>query len=166
MGGAHRRAARRDDRDLTALLDELAPVPGPRGRYDAVLAADRNDAEPIAPAQIEDLARRWSAEYPLFGGSPAADPWRARRGRSGGAPAAAAVPPDLPARATVIGTAAGPRAPLEASRALAHPCASAVFNGWQGAATGAFPRTQCVNALVDNMRVDARVPEAGILCPP
>ena len=43
---------------------------------------------------------------------------------------------------------------------------SAVFIGWQGAATGAFPRTLCVNSLVDNMLVDATVPEAGILCPP
>ncbi len=152
--------------DPTALLDELAPVLGPRGRYDAVLAADCNDAQNrIAPAQIEDLARRWSAEYPLFGGSLAADlvacaPWP-----TGGAPAAAAVPPDLPAL-TVIGTAAGPRAPLEASRALAQSLPSAVFIGWQGAATGAFPRTQCVNSLVDNMLVDAQVPEAGILCPP
>jgi TAP-like protein len=84
---------------------------------------------------------------------------------TGGAPAPAAVPPDLPPL-TVIGTAAGPRAPLEASRALARSLPSAVFIGWQGAATGAFPRTQCVNSLVDNMLVDAQVPEAGILCPP
>jgi len=38
--------------------------------------------------------------------------------------------------------------------------------GWQGAATGAFPRTQCVNSLVDNLLVDGRLPDASTLCPP
>ena len=51
----------------------------------------------------------------------------------------------------VIGTAAGPRSSMDAARAVAQSLPSAVFIGWQGAATGAFPRTQCVNSLVDNL---------------
>ena len=77
----------------------------------------------------------------------------------------APVPPDLPPLA-VIGSAAGPRAPIEDAQHVAQAMPSAVFIGWQGAATGAFPRTLCVNSLVDDLLVDATVPEAGILCPP
>ena len=55
---------------------------------------------------------------------------------------------------------------MDAARAVAQSLPSAVFIGWQGAGTGAFPRTQCVNSLVDNMLVDGQLPEAGTLCPP
>ena len=149
-----------------ALLALLAPVLGQRGRFDAVLATDCNDAQNrIAPAQIGELAKRWGTDYPLFGGSLAADlvacaPWP-----TGGVAIQAPVPPDLPPL-VVIGTAAGPRTPVDASQALARSLPSAVFIGWQGAGTGAFPRTLCVNSLVDNMLVDASVPEPGIRCPP
>ncbi len=148
------------------LLAQLAPLTGPRGRFDAVLATDCNDAQNrIAPAQIEDLARQWRTSYPMFGGSLATElvacaPWP-----TGDAAGQAPVPPDLPSLA-VIGSAAGPRAPIEDARHVAQAMPSAVFIGWQGAATGAFPRTLCVNSLVDNLLVDATVPEAGILCPP
>ncbi|HEY0812706.1 MAG TPA: alpha/beta fold hydrolase [Pseudonocardia sp.] len=148
------------------LLDQLAPLIGERGRYDAVLATDCNDVQNrIAPAQIEDLAKRWRAAYPLFGGSFAADlvacaPWP-----TGGDAGAAAVPPGLPPLA-VIGTAAGPRAPVDGSQRVAQSLSSAVYIGWQGAGTGAFPRTMCVNSLVDNLLVDAAVPETGVVCPP
>ncbi len=152
--------------DATALLAGLAPTLGARGRYDAALATDCNDAQNrIAPAQIEDLARRWQAAYPLFGGSYAADlvacaPWP-----TGGGRLQPLAPPDLPP-VTVVGTAAGPRVPMEATRAVAQSLPSAAFLGWQGAGTGAFPRTQCVNSLVDNMLVDGQLPDAGTLCPP
>ena len=66
----------------------------------------------------------------------------------------------------MIGTAAGPRVPLEASQALAQALPSAVFVGWQGAGTGAFPRTPCITTTIDDLLVDATVPEAGLLCPP
>jgi TAP-like protein len=148
------------------MLDQLAPLIGQRGRYDAVLATDCNDVQNrIAPAQIGDLAQKWRTAYPLFGGSFAADlvacaPWPTGDGAD-----AVPVPPDLPPLA-VVGTAAGPRAPAEGSQRVAQSMPSAVYIGWQGAATGAFPRTQCVSSLIDNMLVDASVPEAGILCPP
>jgi TAP-like protein len=66
----------------------------------------------------------------------------------------------------VIGTAAGPRSSMDAARAVAQSLPSAVFIGWQGAATGAFPRTQCVSSLVDIMLVDGQLPDASTLCPP
>ena len=91
--------------------------------------------------------------------------WRARRGRPGARRALAPVPADLPPL-VVIGTAAGPRSSMDAARAVAQSLPSAVFIGWQGAATGAFPRTQCVNSLVDNLLVDGQLPDASTLCPP
>lgn len=152
--------------DATALLAGLAPTLGQRGRYDAALATDCNDAQNrIAPARIDNLARKWQTAYPLFGGSFAADliacaPWP-----TGGGRPQAPVPPGLPPL-TVIGTAGSPRAPMEAARAVAQSMPSAVFIGWQGAATGAFPRTQCVNSLVDDMLVDGQLPDPSTLCPP
>jgi pimeloyl-ACP methyl ester carboxylesterase len=152
--------------DPVPLLTVLAPTLGQRGRYDAALATDCNDTRNrIAPAQIQDLARKWQAAYPLFGGSFAADlvacaPWP-----TGGTGPQAPAPPDLPPL-TVIGSAAGPRAPMDAARAVAQSLPSAVFLGWQGAATGAFPRTQCVSSVVDNMLVDGKLPDPSTLCPP
>ncbi len=152
--------------DPTALLAELLPALGPRGRYDAALATDCNDAQNrIAPARVEDLARRWQTAYPLFGDSFAADliacaPWP-----TGDARPQSPVPPDLPPL-TVIGTAAGPRVSVDATRAVAQSLPSAVYIGWQGAGTGAFPRTECVSSLVDAMLVDGRLPDPNTLCPP
>ena len=72
--------------DPAPLLNGLAPTLGSRGRYDAALATDCNDAQNrIAPAQIHELARKWQTAYPLFGGSVAADLSRARRGPPGAA---------------------------------------------------------------------------------
>lgn len=148
------------------LLAGLAPTLGSRGRYDAALATDCNDAQNrIAPAQIQGLAQQWAKDYPLFGSSVAADliacaPWP-----TGGGQPQTAAPPELPPLA-VVGTMAGPRTSMDAARAVAQSLPSAVFIGWQGAGTGAFPRTQCVNSLVDNLLVDGQLPEAGTLCPP
>jgi hypothetical protein len=55
---------------------------------------------------------------------------------------------------------------MDAARAVAQSLPSAVFIGWQGAATGAFPRTQCVSSLVDGLLVDGQLPDASTLCPP
>jgi hypothetical protein len=152
--------------DAGPLLSVLTPILGPRGRFDAALATDCNDAQNrIAPAQIQDLARKWQAAYPLFGDSVAADlvacaPWP-----TGGGRVQAPAPADLPPL-VVIGSAAGPRSSMDAARAVAQSLPSGVFVGWQGAAVGAFPRTQCVNSLVDNLLVDGQLPDASILCPP
>ena len=44
--------------------------------------------------------------------------------------------------------------------------ATARFVSWQGAGTGAFPRTACISGLVDSMLIDGVVPDSGTLCPP
>ena len=84
---------------------------------------------------------------------------------TGGVTTLAPVPPDLP---PVDRDRHGGRPPNPGLcvAGLARSLPSAVFIGWQGAGTGAFPRTLCVNSLVDNMLVDASVPDPGILCPP
>lgn len=152
--------------DPTGLVGLLDPLIGPRGRYDAVLATDCNDTRNrIAPAQIDDAARRWRAAYPLFGDSFAVDlagcaPWP-----TGSGEVAAPTPPDLPPLA-VIGTTAGPRVPLDASRALAQALPSAVFVGWRGAGTGAFPRTPCITSVIDSLLVGGTLPDPATLCPP
>ena len=42
----------------------------------------------------------------------------------------------------------------------------ALFLSWQGAGTGAYPRTPCVTAAVDAVLVDGAPPLNGTLCPP
>ena len=149
----------------TPVLTLLTPLIGQRGRYDAVLATDCNDAQNrIAPAQIDTLAQKWRKAYPLFGGTLAADlvacaPWP-----TGGAADLPPAPPDLPP-VVVIGTAAGPRDPVEGSQRVAQSLPSSVYLSWQGAGTGAFPRTLCVTSLVDNLLVDAALPDPGTICP-
>jgi hypothetical protein len=66
----------------------------------------------------------------------------------------------------VIGTAADPRGALDGSRRTADSLATARFISWQGAGTGAYPRTPCVTRVVDAMLLKGVVPESGTLCPP
>ena len=150
----------------TPLLDLLDPITGPRGRFDGTLATTCNDtSRRLSPDEIAGLNGRWRSAYPLFGGTfalglLACAPWPT----GGGAPATATatgVPPVL-----VLGTAADPRDPLDGSRAAAAALPSALFLSWQGAGTGAYPRSACVSAVVDAMLVDGVVPTPGALCPP
>jgi len=152
--------------DPAALLDLLDPLAGPRGRFDGALATSCNDTRNrLSPEQISALATRWSGSYPLFGGSAALDlldcaPWPT----GGTAPAtgsAASAPPVL-----VLGTAADPRDPLDGSRRASDALPTARFLSWQGAGTGAYPRTPCVTGVVDGMLRSGTVPQAGTLCPP
>ncbi|WP_219415439.1 alpha/beta fold hydrolase [Pseudonocardia nigra] len=152
--------------DPGPLLAVLDPVTGPRGRFDAMLATTCNDTRRrMAPGEVADLATSWRTSYPLFGGTfamrlLACAPWPT----GGPAPAAGraeGAPPIL-----VIGTAADPANPLDGSRRAAESIAPGVFLNWQGASTGAYPRTPCVRAAVDAMLVDGVVPQAGTLCPP
>ncbi|WP_433280291.1 alpha/beta fold hydrolase [Pseudonocardia xinjiangensis] len=148
------------------LLTLLDPLVGPRGRFDGMLATSCNDVHRrLAPGEIGDLAQRWRTSYPLFGSTfalrlLACAPWPA----GGPAPTAGqgeGAPPIL-----VIGTAADPRGPQDGSRRTADSLATARFLGWQGAGTGAYPRTPCVTAAVDAMLVGGIAPQAGTLCPP
>jgi pimeloyl-ACP methyl ester carboxylesterase len=152
--------------DPGPMLTILAPLTGPRGLFDGMLATSCNDTRRrLAPGEIGDVARRWQTSYPIFGTTfalrlLACAPW----------PTGREVPPSGQAEAAppilVVGTAADPRGALDGSRRTADSLATARFVSWQGAGTGAYPRTPCITALVDRMLVDGVLPESGTLCPP
>jgi hypothetical protein len=119
----------------------------------------------MTPTEISELTRRWRNPYPLFGPTMAqrllaCGPW----------PTTATSPPPDPGTALppvlVIGTARDPRGPLEGSRRLAGTTPGALFLSWQGAGTGAYPRTSCVTGAVNALLVDGTTPVDGTLCPP
>ena len=119
----------------------------------------------MTPGEVGELARRWRTVYPLFGATMAqrllaCGPWPT---------AAAPVVPDpgdqLPPM-LVIGTAHDPRGTLENARRVASETPGALFLSWQGAGTGAYPRTPCVVAAVDTVLVAGSTPLDGTLCPP
>jgi pimeloyl-ACP methyl ester carboxylesterase len=154
------------DGDPAPLLAAIAPVTGPRGRFDAMLATSCNDTRRrLSPGEIAELTASWRTAYPVFGTTlalrlvacapwpPAGDPVPASR--------AEGAPPIL-----VLGTAADPAGALEGSRRAAEGLVPARFLSWQGAGTGAYPRTPCVTGVVDAMLLDGVVPPTGILCPP
>jgi pimeloyl-ACP methyl ester carboxylesterase len=152
--------------DPVPMLTILAPLTGPRGLFDGMLATSCNDTRRrLAPGEIDELAQRWSTSYPTFGSTfalrlLACAPWPTGR-EAPAAGQAEGAPPIL-----VIGTAADPRGALDGSRRMADSLATARFVSWQGAGTGAYPRTPCITAAVDSMLLDGVVPESGTLCPP
>jgi pimeloyl-ACP methyl ester carboxylesterase len=152
--------------DPVPMLTILAPITGPRGLYDGMLATTCNDSQRrLAPGEVEEIAQRWTAAYPTFGATfalrlLACAPWPT--GREGPLTGQAeAAPPIL-----VIGTAADPRGALDGSRRTADSLATARFISWQGAGTGAYPRTPCISGVVDAMLLDGVLPDSGTLCPP
>ncbi len=152
--------------DAVPLLAALDPLLGPLGRFDGALAVACNDAAArLSPLEVGELAARMRAEHPLAGGALALDllacaPWPTGASTTPARPAGG-LPPVL-----VIGTAADPRAGLEGSRRTAGSLPSGLFLGWQGAGTGAYPRTPCVTEVVEGMLVNGQVPTSGTLCPP
>lgn len=156
--------------DPVALLDVLDPIAGLGGRFDAMLATSCNDAaRRLSPGEIGRLAEDWRAEYPLFGRTfalrlLACAPWPAVPAQ----PPPTAVPGLPPV--LVLGTANDPRGPLEGSRRAAQTLPTGRFLSWQGAGTGAYPRTTCVNDAVGRFLVDGVAPsgdiERSLLCPP
>lgn len=155
-------AAARDG-DPTGLLAVLDPA---GDRFDAALATRCNDAtRRLAPGEIAELVDRWRVDRPLFGGTLtlgllACAPWPAIS-----APAVTGPPRGLPP-ILVIGTARDPRGPLDGPRRTAAAMPTARFLSWQGAGTGAYPRTPCVTGVVGEMLVDGVVPRPETLCPP
>ncbi|MEJ3654159.1 alpha/beta hydrolase [Actinomycetes bacterium KLBMP 9759] len=154
------------ERDPEPLLGMLVLALGPRGTFDMTLATSCNDTRRrLAPGEIGGLAQQWKGTYPLFGETMAMHmlacaPWPT----GGPAPvrnSAAGSPPIL-----VLGTAADPRGPAEGARRTAESLASTQLLTWQGAGTGAYPRTPCVQRVVDAMLVNGSLPNAATLCPP
>jgi pimeloyl-ACP methyl ester carboxylesterase len=148
------------------LLDLLEPVAGSGGRFDTMLATSCNDTRRrLAPAEVADLYDRWSGQFPIFGGTMALHllacaPWPTGGPPPPGGPAEGA-PPIL-----VIGTTADPRNPADGARTTADSLASGRYLNWQGAGTGAYPRTACVQNVVDADLLDGVIPQPEVLCPP
>ncbi len=154
-----------DAGDPAPLLAGLQRVLGPRGSFDGALATSCNDIRNrLAPAQAAEFAGRMRDTHPLFGAAMALQvvecaAWPTGRPAAPGA--GAGLPPLL-----VLGTAADPRSTLDGARRLAQSLPAAVFASWQGAGTGAFPRTACVSDVTTRMLVDGQLPADGTLCPP
>ncbi len=152
--------------DPAGLLGVVAPVAGPDGRFESMVATRCNDAKRrLTPGEVGQLAATWRGSYPVFGGTMALGllacaPWPAITSVAPFGPANEA-PPIL-----VIGTARDPRSPLEGSRRAADGLATAQFLSWQGSGTGAYPRTPCVTAAVGELLVSGTAPRGGTLCPP
>ncbi|GAA4703491.1 alpha/beta hydrolase [Pseudonocardia yuanmonensis] len=152
--------------DPTGLIGFLAPVLGDGGTFDDELATACNDTtRRLAPPEVAQLADRWSKQYPLFGAAAAqrllaCGPWPA----SSGAPTLSTLPADTPP-VLVLGTAADPRAPQDGSRRVAQLLGRSSFVGWQGAGQGAYPRSACVTALVEQVLVAGSMPRDGTVCP-
>ncbi|WP_300008029.1 alpha/beta hydrolase [Pseudonocardia sp.] len=151
--------------DPVALLDLLEPSLGIDGTFDGRLATACNDNPArLSPPEVAELAEQLRADHPLLGGAIALEqlacaPWPASV--TPAAPVATALPPVL-----VVGTVADPRAPHDGARRVADTLPTGVFVSWQGAGSGAYPRTPCVNAAVDTLLVGGAVPASGTLCPP
>ncbi|WP_226363744.1 alpha/beta hydrolase [Pseudonocardia abyssalis] len=152
--------------DPTALLGLLDPLTGPTGGFDATLATTCNDDPTrLSPPEVSELATTLRTDHPLFGGTLALGllacaPWPAGTARAAPAPAET-----LP-QVLVVGTAGDPRYPAEAARRISEQFTTGAFVSWQGAGTGAYPRTPCVRTAVDTLLVDGLLPAAGTLCPP
>ena len=148
------------------LLDLLEPVGGSGGRFDTMLATACNDTRHrLAPGEIADLSARWRSTYPIFGGTMALHLLACAPWPTGGPPApsgpAEGAPPIL-----VIGAAGDPRNPADGARSTAESLASGRFLSWQGAGTGAYPRTACVRTVVEADLLDGVTPQPEVLCPP
>ncbi len=155
-----------DTGDPTPLLDVLEPVTGPDGRFDVMLATSCNDTRRrLAPGEVADLYNRWRADYPIFGGQSALHLLACAPWPTGGPPAPSG-PADGAPPILVIGTAADPHNPTDGARSTADSLASARFLSWQGAGTGAYPRTACVRSVVDADLLGGVIPQPEVLCPP
>lgn len=150
----------------TPLLNGADLVIGPRGRYDEMLATACNDTRRrLSPGEISTIAGRWRDAYPLFGATMALQLLNCAPWPTGGAVLAGGTAQSAPPM-LVIGGAADPRAPMDGARRAADGLLTARFLSWQGAGSGAYPRTACVTAAVDSMLVNGMVPQPGTLCPP
>ncbi|MGI5129688.1 alpha/beta hydrolase [Pseudonocardia sp. CA-107938] len=151
-----------DPAPLLAVLDRML---GPRGTFDGTLATACNDTQRrLAPAQAAEFAAKMRDAHPLFGAAMALQvvacaPWPT--GRPAAPTGGAGLPPVL-----VIGTSADPRSTLDGARRLAQALPGAVFVSWQGAGSGAFPRTACVADVTTQMLAAGLLPADGTLCPP
>lgn len=153
--------------DPAPLLTVLDPVIGAGGGFDAMLATACNDTPArLSPPEISAIAAAVTEEHPLLGGTLALDllacaPWPA-----GGIPETSPDTSDALPPVLVVGSSADPRNTADGPRHVADGLPTAGFVDWQGAGTGAYPRTPCVGAAVEALLVDGVPPTSDTLCPP
>ena len=154
-----------DRGDPGPMLDLLEPVAGSGGRFDTMLATTCNDTRRrLAPGRDRRPVRTAGAPRTRSSAAPwRCTCWPARRGR----PAARRRRADRPRarRRSWSSAAAGdPRNPADGARSTADSLASGRFLNWQGAGTGAYPRTACVRNVVDADLLDGVIPQPEVLC--
>lgn len=157
-----------DATGLAGILRAGASSPaGARGRFDAALATSCNDSRVrVTPGEAADLAGRWAERFPLFGVAAAQElvacgPWPPGGAAPPGGPSTGTVPPVV-----VVGTARDPRSPQSGAERTAEQLGDGRVVRWEGAGTGAYPRTPCVTAVVDRALLDGRAPAEPVVCPP
>ena len=159
--------AQADAGDGAGLARLLAPLGGPQGRFDAALATRCNDSRVRAtPGEAAARAADWGERFPLFGVAAAQDlvacgPWP-----SGGPVAPATPQGSAPPPVLVLGTAQDPRAPQSGAERTAEQLGNGRLVRWEGAGTGAYPRTPCVSAVVGRALLEGRAPAEPVVCPP
>ncbi|WP_060572573.1 MULTISPECIES: alpha/beta fold hydrolase [unclassified Pseudonocardia] len=157
-----------DATGLDRILRAGASAPaGPLGRFDAALATSCNDSRVrVTPGEGADLAGQWAGRFPLFGVAAAQElvacgPWPPGGSAAPAAPRTGTLPPVV-----VLGTAQDPRAPQSGAERTAEQLGDGRVVRWEGAGTGAYPRTPCVTAVVDRALLDGHAPAEPVVCPP
>ncbi|HEX6074255.1 MAG TPA: alpha/beta hydrolase [Micromonosporaceae bacterium] len=114
-------------------------------------------------AEVRRLQKEWRRKYPLFGAPlalsilgcavwPVAhDPYP--YGRADGAP------PIL-----VIGTTGDPATPYEQAGALAKLLGTGILVTYRGEGHTAYPKSGCLNDVVDDYLIDLKTPRSGVTC--
>ncbi|MBB3085583.1 alpha/beta hydrolase [Geodermatophilus sabuli] len=130
----------------------------------AVTCADRDPDTQLAEDEIRALAADWGQRYPLFGAGSAASlytcsGWEAERTPLPARDAAGAAP------ILVVGNTGDPVTPLPGAEDMAADLTSAVLLVWQGLGHTSYPKTGCVNDVVNAYLVDLVVPADGATCP-
>lgn len=157
-----------DGTGLIALADDYNGRQ-PDGSYgnlmDANLTINCNDtATDLTDAQILAAANQWATQYPLFGlnfasGLFACQSWQPDRTPLPPADALGA-PPIL-----VIGTLHDPATPYAGAQRLADQLTVGVLVTWDGEGHTAYPKTTCIQEIVDGYLVTAIPPATGTECP-
>jgi pimeloyl-ACP methyl ester carboxylesterase len=167
LAGAIAAARNGDGTGLAALVDPV--VSGTEtdpARLDADLVSGCNDqADRLAPDQVDTVMKSLSTKYPLFGGVLAQSlllcgPWPVPSEQLA-EPDAKGAPPIL-----VISTANDPITPMIGSQRTAQQLDSGVLVNWLGSGHGALGQSECTTLAAQAFLVDGHVPANPTTCPP
>jgi len=160
-------AAAGDATGIIALADAISgrTPDGYTNQLEANTTINCNDfGVQISERDIRGYVEEWSTTYPLFGAFGAVSlsacaAWNSfqhplpERDAQGAAPV------------LVIGTVGDPATPYDGARAMAEQLDSGVLLTWEGQGHTAFPKTECITAVVVGYLLDLAVPAGGTTCP-